>query len=250
MFTPTFEQDAVINEILNGDSDVVVEAGPGSGKTTTIVEAMKKLPLSSEILYVCFNKKNADEAQEKVTSNVDACTLNSLGFRILRKYMKGVKLNQYKTQNHLQAFLGAKYDKESRIVKFPSDEAQKRYYQTIGTVIRTVSLMKGNCITKPSKEVIEQIIEDYNIDVTTKIEFDEVIALIQNVFTLCVMDKKEIDFDDQIYLPVIHGWKLNVSFTHVFVDEAQDLNLAQFRLVEMVAGYEAKVELFESMVAA
>jgi DNA helicase-2/ATP-dependent DNA helicase PcrA len=45
-----------------------------------------------------------------------------------------------------------------------------------------------------------------------------------------VHDNCDIDFDDQIWLPIIHNLPL-MQFDFVFVDETQDLNAAQFELV-------------------
>jgi superfamily I DNA/RNA helicase len=232
MFQATTEQSVIIQEIVNGTSDVVVEAGPGSGKTTTIVEAMKKLPRSAKVLYLCFNKKIAEEAQTKVPSNVEVATLNSMGYKVLRSFLRA-KMNQYKTQNALQLHLGAKWDKETRTVKFTDEASEKMYYKSFNIVIRVVALLKGDLIYKPTVSDVESILERYRI--ATTIEIETLCNLIITIYTQCVGNTKEIDFDDMIFYPVKNGWKLNAKYDYIFVDEAQDLNLAQFKLVESVA---------------
>ncbi len=232
MFNATAEQTVIIKEIVSGQSDVVVEAGPGSGKTTTIVEAMKKLPRDSKVLYLCFNKKIADEAQTKVPLNVEVCTLNSLGYKVLRSFLRA-KMNAYKTQNALQLHLGAKWDKETRQVKFTDEASEKMYYKSFNIVIRVVSLLKGDLIYKPTVNDVEEIMERYRI--ATTLDMEVLCNLIITIFTQCVNNTKEIDFDDQIFYPVKNGWKLNAKYDYIFVDEAQDLCLSQFRLVESVA---------------
>ena len=232
MFKATNEQSDIIQEIVNGNSDVVVEAGPGSGKTTTILEAMKLLPSSAKILYLCFNSRNAEEAKGKVPSNVDACTLNSMGYRITRNYIRA-KVNKFKTQNRLQEYLGAKWNKSTKAVEFENKDSEKLYYQSVNIVCRMVALMKGDCIygNKITADTVIDMLVAYQI-VCHCVDAETLVNLIITIYKICLADVKEIDFDDQIAFPVKNGWKIKADYDYIFVDEAQDLNLAQFKLVE------------------
>ena len=42
----------------------------------------------------------------------------------------------------------------------------------------------------------------------------------------------EIDFNDMIYLPVIKNFHIPIDPVYLMIDEAQDLNLAQHKLIE------------------
>lgn len=236
-YNPTLEQNAIIEEIVTGHSDVVVEAGPGSGKTTTIVEAMKKLPTTAKILYLCFNKRVADEAQTKVTSNVTVKTLNSLGYRILLQNSRNkYRLNVYKTQNILQSYLGGTWNKATRSIEWADNDNRKTFCQCVNVVVTVVSLLKANCIVKPTMKDCLDMVDTYNVNTSFASKVNEEYLyrdLIPTIFKLCVESKKEIDFDDQIYLPVINGWKFNESYDYIFIDEAQDISLAQFKLTEL-----------------
>ncbi|PWV44592.1 AAA domain-containing protein [Nocardiopsis sp. L17-MgMaSL7] len=84
-FAPTHEQEAIIAAAADG-GHLVVEAGAGTGKTSTLVLAAKAMPRRRG-LYIAFNRSIAREAQAKMPDNVTASTAHSLAFRAVgRRY--------------------------------------------------------------------------------------------------------------------------------------------------------------------
>jgi hypothetical protein len=87
--------DAVVNAFVNniGGNLFLAKSAPGSGKTTTIVETLKKilneLPDESEqkVLVLAFNRKMKEEIEERIKkagislSRVDIKTIHSLFFQ-------------------------------------------------------------------------------------------------------------------------------------------------------------------------
>ena len=65
-------------EHLKNNRHLIVEARAGSGKTSTIVEAIKSLPEYNRILCVAFNKKIAEELKNRLPQHVQTNTINSL----------------------------------------------------------------------------------------------------------------------------------------------------------------------------
>jgi len=61
--------------------NVVISAVAGAGKTSTIVEALKRV--RGSVRFLVFNRRNADELAERVPAHVQVQTLNALGFRAL-----------------------------------------------------------------------------------------------------------------------------------------------------------------------
>jgi superfamily II DNA or RNA helicase len=49
-------QQEVMNWVENGSGNAVIQAVAGSGKTSTMVEAMSRM--QGRVLYLVFNKKN------------------------------------------------------------------------------------------------------------------------------------------------------------------------------------------------
>lgn len=84
-YAPTAEQEAIITTAAAG-GHLVVEAGAGTGKTSTLVLAARAMPRRRG-LYIAFNRSIAREAQAKMPDNVTASTAHSLAFRAVgRRY--------------------------------------------------------------------------------------------------------------------------------------------------------------------
>lgn len=84
-YAPTPEQEAIITAAAEG-GHLVVEAGAGTGKTSTLVLAARAMP-RRRALYIAFNRSIAREAQAKMPDNVTASTAHSLAFRAVgRRY--------------------------------------------------------------------------------------------------------------------------------------------------------------------
>ena len=61
-------QSAIFDVVKNTRDSLVVNAVAGSGKTTTIVEAAKRLPPDQRVLLVAFNKSIVTELQQRISS--------------------------------------------------------------------------------------------------------------------------------------------------------------------------------------
>jgi hypothetical protein len=78
-YPPTPEQAAAIEAFGTGD-DLVIQAGAGTGKTSTLRMLAEAAPRRRG-LYVAFNKAIAGDAKRSFPRNVEAATAHSLAFR-------------------------------------------------------------------------------------------------------------------------------------------------------------------------
>ena len=65
-FIPSKYQQEIFDNILHGTSNMVINAVAGSGKSTTIVNALKLIPDSMNVLFIAFNKDIVETLKEKV----------------------------------------------------------------------------------------------------------------------------------------------------------------------------------------
>ena len=104
------EQVNFWNELVDGDSHLILEARAGSGKTFSCIEGAKKHVCRGgaefKIIMVAYNKSIATELQTKVPAGVEACTMHSLGFRAVRDAIGKVKVDNWKTINLLEEMIG------------------------------------------------------------------------------------------------------------------------------------------------
>src|SRR5690606_20538171 len=90
VFKPSKYQQAVYDFIEKGNGNAVIDAVAGSGKSTTIVTALKLVPKSKTALFLAFNKAIIKELKEKIgeQSNVEVKTLHSLGCNAVLRHLK------------------------------------------------------------------------------------------------------------------------------------------------------------------
>jgi DNA helicase-2/ATP-dependent DNA helicase PcrA len=218
-FVPSKYQKAVYTYITKCKGNAVVDAVAGSGKSTTIVNALKIIPSNKNILFLAFNKSIVEELKKKIgnLSNVEISTLHSLGARACMKKCKSKinsgKYSQYITKrmedNTLQ---GEAYEKLSAVDK----------HNWRNNIYNLFDLARVNLVND-SQSVVE-LSYKHDIDIVDN-EVDVVLELMD-------WGKKnitEIDFTDMIYFPNVMNIPL-AKYDWVFIDECQDLNAAQREL--------------------
>jgi antirestriction protein ArdC len=95
-FPPTAEQRNVVTAIMTGDN-VVVRALAGTGKTSTLTLAARRLleeQPKKKIVYIAFNKTVQMEAEGKMPKNVESRTGDSIAFQGVSNDIRQKFLNQ------------------------------------------------------------------------------------------------------------------------------------------------------------
>jgi len=205
-------QQNIFDFIKHGQGNGIIEAVAGSGKTTTIVEALKLIPTNQSVLFIAFNKHIADELAKRVPINCDARTCHSLGFEILRKNMGRLKLNENKVANMLKYTIW-------------TEEERKANWSFVRPICKVISLCKSLYI-----DYDPSIADILDIDYPPNINW----SFGELVWDLFQKDKV-IDFDDMIWLPVTLDLKFP-KYDWVFVDEAQDLSPIQIEFIYRLVG--------------
>ena len=213
MIKGTKQQEAIWEAIENSNDDIVVNAGAGTGKTFTIVEASGRLPTYLKMGFLCFNKSIQKELQDRLPEGVDAKTFHALGMASFYKNGVKPKVNQYKVKNIIDDNINLGRD-----------------YTSTYPLIKLIGLIKGSMIDCKNEEAVRGLIDYYDIEFKTML--DETLALdnICDILDECKSQTKNIDFDDMIWLPLVLNWTLP-KFDVLFVDEAQDFNEMQRELI-------------------
>lgn len=217
-------QNAIFTEVTSGSGHVVVEALAGSGKSTTIEEAFSLVPSNQSVMVVAFNKKIAEAMQARVAkrglTNVTASTLHSFGFSALRWKLRGVRINNYRVKDMVVSLYK---------ISFDDKEALKNTADSREMCEKLISLAKAHLVE--SREEMDALIDAYGLDVNG--ERERILSVAREALRICRDVKRclaeGIDFDDMIWLPVVLGLTVK-QYDVVFVDETQDLNVAQVEL--------------------
>lgn len=217
---PTSEQERIFKFIKKRPENILIEAYAGCGKTTTIVEAVKLLPKSKNIMFMAFNKHIQEELKINLPDHVRCYTSHGLGMSaIKRKYGDKIQFDEFKADKHIQK-KAKKWDLNE---EFNSKEEKYRYLQDMKKMINLCRLSLTT-----DKKYIPYIADRYEVPLTK----NEDIKRIMKVLDSMTQDRKTFDFTDMVYLPAIDNSLWLFPQDYVIIDESQDINRAQQRLIE------------------
>src|SRR6202162_395284 len=74
----TSEQELVFNAAASEKTSLIIQAYPGTGKTTTLVELAQRIKQTS-CLATSFGTKTVEELRERLPSWIEVKTMNSVG---------------------------------------------------------------------------------------------------------------------------------------------------------------------------
>jgi superfamily I DNA/RNA helicase len=209
MIIGTEEQERIWKAMAESDDHLVVDAKAGTGKTFTIVEGASRIRNKTK-LFLAFNKSIATEIGAKLPMDCEAKTFHSLGMGALKKHNGKAKMHFKKDDDIIKAVMGKDYKSKPGLK-------------------RLISLLKSSMIEWDDKDGIENLIDDYTIEFDGIREKNNAILKLPQMKNLS-LDVSIFNFDDMIWLPVV----LDLPVKHydvVFVDEAQDFNESQRRLI-------------------
>lgn len=204
-------QEAIFSAGENSNANLSCRAVAGSGKTTTLEELTYRL--KGDTLAVAFNKSTATTLASRV--NAVAFTFNSIGHRILSRRRPGSKLNQWKVHDAVREAIGS-----------------ERYEVMGSQLVRAISVAKAEAlgIEEPlTREQMSEIIDSYGLEIPAD-HLPWAAAVAEKLFNENYKDTMSFDFDDQLYIPIREGWNFP-SFDNILVDEDQDLNPVQHRML-------------------
>ena len=85
-FIPSKYQKKIFDFISSDTKNAVVSAVAGSGKTTTLINALDKVPETSSVLFLAFNVSIVEELGKRLSGKKNICvsTVHKFGFDTLR----------------------------------------------------------------------------------------------------------------------------------------------------------------------
>lgn len=220
----TDEQLDILNAATLTDSNLMLNALAGCGKTSTL-EAIERAVPKQPILYLVFNKKNADEATSRMLSTTTVRTFNSLGHRIwAQSQSKNLRLNAKKSGDILRELI-------AESPRSAHTELWASYHATISGVALAKALgyipegKYSNAKRLITRGLFHASLEERPDDLTAD--------LIDAVLTRSIKLAYEglIDYNDQLYMPALFGGTYP-RFPLVLVDEYQDLAPINHALLE------------------
>lgn len=221
------EQTAIFNSFLDGADNVVVEALAGTGKTTTIIEGLKRIfaaggktagmmkighvPMIRRALYAVFNKRNQREADAKISiPELEVRTLHSVGYHYIRRQWPRAQADDLVD--------GERAD----MVLVGTGKPHLKSY-----VAQLVGFLK-NTFINPSQQDAYDTMQARDLCGSDAREDEMIVCAALRVLELSRKRDKQsrISFNDMVWLPVANDW-VSPLYDLVVVDECQDMNTPQ-----------------------
>ncbi|MDD5011591.1 MAG: UvrD-helicase domain-containing protein, partial [Phycisphaerae bacterium] len=199
---------------------VLIVAGPGSGKTRTLTHRIAHLvadygALPEACLAITFTRKAADEMRERLKAlapgffeQIPIFTFHSFGFQVLREHIAELGYNPQ--------FRVASEQEQAEILKVSFKITEQKAYR----LLNDISLSRRSKAA-PLDETLANESELFRSEMRNQniLNFDDLISL-----TVELLEKKP---EILALLRKKHCW--------VSIDEYQDIDAVQYRLVKLIA---------------
>ena len=218
-----------IQAIQHVDGPVIVCAGPGSGKTSVIVERIKYLVQEQQIppqqiIALTFTRKAVREMKERLKkdgfTSLSIRTFHSLAFHILKRCGKGFEVcDEEKSKTLLKESFEKCFSRQKQ-GSFRELPKMENTPKERNRVFRQISLAKSDggmpsgLVAKKVAEIYQDTLRENNL-----VDQDGFIPLALQVLQ-----------ETQKALQKCHE-----TWTHFLVDEFQDTNSTQMKLIQLLS---------------
>lgn len=212
------QQQDIFSWFGGGSGNLVVRARAGTGKTTSILEALNHAP-EEEILLCAFNRRIADELTRRLTNpNAVAKTLHGAGLSAIRRQWRGTQVDEGRGDLLAARVCGPQAPDEMVIL-----------------VKRLASFGKG-ILPFGTPEELGDLAEEF--DCTPDKDWaadgwtlERVSNLARAAMDAALERDGTVDFDDMLWVAVGNKFA-RPMYDLVVVDEAQDMNNVQLMLAQ------------------
>jgi len=254
--SPPTEDPSQLDASRHSGSAFLLQAGPGTGKTRTLVRRVEQLVANgvppSSILVLTFSNKAASELSERISaSNRTAAaamwigTFHSFGLDIVRRF-----------HDRLDLPSDPRVIDRTEAIELLEDEFPRlplRHYRNLwdpttdlGDMLNAISRAQDEVVDAAVyRDLAEEMRKAAGIDpeLTVRAEKCAEVGLVFEAYERLKGKERAVDFGDLVAMPVrlVEAHPdvcdaLKARHRHILVDEYQDVNYASVRLLKAIAG--------------
>lgn len=235
-----YELDDNQMKLLINDSNFLVIAGAGSGKTLTILGKVNYLIeqqniLPENILLISFTNASVNDLKKRVKYNVNIYTFHKLAMHILEKN----NVNYTICKSNLLSFIISEY------LYTCSKVEQKQILNFLKINTNYSNFLFSHCFKNFCK-LIETFINlyktnNYNFDKLSKIKYSktekDILLIIFKIYKKYIDEKNStnsLDFDDLILYATQYANKTKLNYKYIIIDEFQDSSFIRLNLIKAI----------------
>lgn len=208
--------------ILSDSGPALILAGPGSGKTTVLTHHIKHLTDNGvspdKILVITFTRKAALEMKNRFESLSPTAvhqavfgTFHSIFFKIIKSFDKKEKR------------LVSTEERDNFLLTYTKDAASLEYFSNHISFYKSLyDKSEYRFADEAEKEGFMSVYDAYNVWLKSEglMDYDDII---EECHRLLTDNKRALSY-------------LNSKFSHILVDEFQDINSIQYETLKLIAG--------------
>lgn len=213
----TPQQQFYIEALTSSDASLTLNALAGTGKTSTLVEGAREHKVNT--LACAFNKRIADELEERMPPHVLCRTLNSIGHRAWA----------FQTGKRLVLKSSKLFDLARDMGLLAQGQSSAERAEAEATIDLARMARSAALSADASRDEWSTLAEHHDLE---EASVDKARALLRR--SIAAAWAGQVDFDDQLYMPSMNNGPLPVH-PLVLVDEAQDISTIQHKMLAAMA---------------
>ncbi len=238
-----FYLDEYQMQLLNNDTNTIVIAGAGAGKTLTIIGKINYLIDNkinpTHILVISFTNASVNDIKKKLSyDNIDFYTFHKLAMSILEKAQFNYKiandtLLNYIINEYLSTLSPTNQKNILKYLKINTSYSKfliSKEYQSFVKLIETfINLWKTNNLK----------FSDIPLNNYTKLEKNILLLIFQiyEIYTQEKMSNNTLDFDDLILMAAKYVKNTKLNYEYIIIDEFQDTSFLRLNLIKEIYKY-------------
>ena len=237
-FSPTDEQLAVVEAVRRPQGSVMVEAGAGCAKTSTVKLASQKIKVPA--LALAFNKRIAEDLEKALPASFTCKTLNGLGHQAwARSLPEGCRLQlDDRKISKLVKQINQDWKLEATSDQWENIRDLVRAAQAAGLVPSSDPRASASLVPD-TKETWEELGDAQSIP-REDLEWGWEAAREALMRSNQQARQGLVSFDDQVYCSVMLGGKFP-QFPVSIIDEDQDLSPLNIKMLELATRPDGRI---------
>jgi hypothetical protein len=211
----TEEQQAVVEQAPKSQV-VVIEAGAGCGKTSTLVELTRSMPGLGQ--YTAFNTSLVDESRQKFPQRVPCNTIHSLAFRTEgRKHAHRLRQGRVRA-SEIAAMLGL------RGITVDGEDGRNKMLSASVLAVQVMRAVRVFCQSADDEIRVDHFPRIAGITKSNGLVKDYLLPYAQQLWAMKCNPNATVPFSHDDYVKI---WSLGdpcIAADFVLLDEAQDVS--------------------------
>ncbi|PIE32740.1 hypothetical protein CSA56_14225 [candidate division KSB3 bacterium] len=237
----TEQQEAVVCT----EHSLIIAAGPGTGKTLTLTRRIahllkKKSVPPVQILAITFTNKAAEEMVERLTQLVGTDTTAQMTIKTFHALCAMILREQHEAAGIARQFTICSESDRRTLLKICCPELKEK---DRSQYLEVISSAKNQLLTPDAVSEGQRLGEDSDSGLPPNWKQSKIpsFTAIYRRYQAALQEQQCVDFDDLIFLTIqlfenVPGLLSHYQnrFRWISVDEYQDLNFAQYRLLKLL----------------